>query len=117
MSDRIPEVTLQDVKRIILRDFPQYDPRVVIDILKEYKTETSGIRVQLAALKLSDGNLEKLKEWIAQANMDFRDVIMAAEYPKFSRIGFVGIEKLKRGEKSKLEEEDWQQYHKWLNRK
>lgn len=43
-------------------------------------------RVQLAILKLSEGNEEKLREFIAVAKRDYRDVLFWAEYPEESRL-------------------------------
>ncbi len=38
-----------------------------------------GIRVYRAILKLSEGQIEKLRHFTAQATMDFRDVLYWAE--------------------------------------
>jgi len=37
-------------------------------------------QVRLAVLKMSNGNVDKLKEQIKEAHVDWRDVIMAAEF-------------------------------------
>jgi hypothetical protein len=39
--------------------------------------------VHVAALNLSEGKIEKLRENIAAARLDFRDIILAAEYQAF----------------------------------
>ena len=43
-------------------------------------------RVQLAILKLSAGTGEKLREFLAVAKRDYRDVLVWAEYPEKSRL-------------------------------
>jgi len=42
--------------------------------------DVEGDRVQIAALKLSDGSLEKLKEVIAAGKIDWRDTLYAAGF-------------------------------------
>jgi hypothetical protein len=116
MTDRIPKVNLNDVLRIIERDFPNCDSKTIMDILREYPKEES-YRVYSAALKLSGGNVEKLRKWIDVAKVDFRDVISPAEYPRFHELGFVGVDKLSRKEVAKLKKDDWKQYQDWLKRK
>ena len=44
-------------------------------------------RVQLAILKLSDGDSEKLQDYIQAARIDYRDVLAWAEYPEQNRSG------------------------------
>ena len=43
-------------------------------------------RVQLAILKLSAGSEEKMREYVAVAKRDYRDVLFWAEYPEESRL-------------------------------
>ena len=43
-------------------------------------------RVQLAILKLSAGNEEKVCEFVAVAKRDYRDVLFWAEYPEEARL-------------------------------
>jgi hypothetical protein len=43
-------------------------------------------RVQLAILKLSEGNEEKLREFVAVAKRDYRDVLFWAENPEEARL-------------------------------
>ncbi len=43
-------------------------------------------RVQLAILKLSAGNEEKVREFVAVAKRDYRDVLFWAEYPEEARL-------------------------------
>lgn len=116
----IPNVSEDDVRRILQRDFPpeQIDP--AMSVLREYglkKYEGEHARVCLAALKLANGNLEKLKREIDAAKQDFRDIIAAAEYPRYFRAAsMVSANGTSRREKERIIAEDWQQYECWLRR-
>ncbi len=39
-------------------------------------------RVRFAVIKLSRGNIKKLEEWVQAAQLDWRDVLMAAGFGK-----------------------------------
>ena len=116
----VPNVSEDDVRRIVQRDFPpeQIDP--AMSVLREYgvkKCEGEHARVYLAALKLANGSLEKLKREIEAANRDFRDIIAAAEYPRYFRAAsMVSMNGASRREKERIIAEDWQQYECWLRR-
>jgi hypothetical protein len=43
-------------------------------------TEQQRSRVLLAAVRLSKGNLERLESLLRDAEVDFRDVLVSAEY-------------------------------------
>ena len=43
-------------------------------------------RVQLAIVKLSMGSEEKLREHVAIAKLDYRDILLWADYPRESKI-------------------------------
>jgi hypothetical protein len=119
----IPKVTSDDVERIVRRDYSEAQVDSVMTVLKIYEHSISGRRerprVQLAALKLANRQLEALKTHINTAVQDFRDVLGPAEYPEYSKqVAF-------RGRKLSFEEEqgiqsiidsDWKQYEDWLRR-
>ena len=46
-----------------------------------------AVRVQLAILKLSNGDSEKLQDYIQAASLDYRDVLAWAEFPEQIRSG------------------------------
>ncbi len=115
MSTKTLKVTVNDVLIIIGRDFPSFDSKIIMDILNEYSSTEERFRVYSAALKLSEGHIDKLREWIERANIDFRDVLSPAEYPRFHEIGFCGIERLSKKEINKLKKDDWKQYRDWFN--
>lgn len=80
---------------------PNYDISEIMHILDAYGKEDyerEKKRVQLAILKLCEGDLEKLKKMVEWAKVDYRDVFCPAEYPKQSSRGFVGWEKLTKKE-------------------
>ena len=61
----------------------------MLELLDTYGVESyerERERVQLAILKLSEGNEEKLREFVAVAKRDYRDVLFWAEYPEESRL-------------------------------
>src|SRR5262245_41264460 len=81
-------------------------------ILETYGAESwhrEKWRLSLAALKMSEGNLEKLREAVEFAKKDYRDVLAAAEYP----------EELRMAEDPKdiaaIRARDRAQYEAWLN--
>src|SRR5712691_5484303 len=69
--------------------FPESTWARVLELLDSYGVESyerEPERVQLAILKLSEGNEEKLREFVAVAKRDYRDVLFWAEYPEESRL-------------------------------
>ena len=111
----VPDVTEEDVVRIILRDFPQEEFDSIVAVMNKYGTEEwerERPRVRLAVLKLADGNLEKLKQAIETAKRDCRDVVAAAEYPEYFRSW--GRAELSRREAKRIIDADWLQFETWL---
>ena len=104
----IPDVTSIDVERIVERDF-KYEFTTVMDILKELGTA----RVQLAALKLANGSVEKLRSNIESAKRDYRDILGHAEYPAYMKKGFG---ELPADERLRIIDDDWRQYNEWLKK-
>ena len=54
--------------RLLLADFPLADHPQLCQ------------RIHFAVLKLSAGRLDELRKWIAEALVDWRDVLVAAEF-------------------------------------
>ncbi len=95
--------------------FPNEDEEKILGILNLYGRETyerERERVQIAILKLSDGNLEKLRKSIEIAKSDYRDVLAYAEYPEE-----MGKDTWRMSDKEarRIREKDRQQYLNWLN--
>ena len=106
----VPHVTSIDVERIVERDF-KYEFTTVMALLNELGTA----RVQLAALKLANGSVEKLRSNIESAKRDYRDVLAFAEYPEYCKKGFRASE-LPADERTRIIESDWRQYEGWLRK-
>src|SRR2546423_14831519 len=69
--------------------FPESSRGPVMEVLDAYGVEPyerERERVQLAILKLSGGNEEKLREFVAVAKRDYRDVLFWAENPEEARL-------------------------------
>lgn len=95
--------------------FPQEDRTMVMSLLDQYggePHEQERERVQLAILKLSDGDMEKLRERIKVAKEDFRDVLAYAEYPLQMKSV---TRKVGAREAKEIREKDRKQYLDWLN--
>jgi hypothetical protein len=109
MSDYTPTVTKADIDRIIRRDYSQNEPATVWGILLLYGSGES-YRVYAAALKQGGGNPERLREMIDLANLDYRDLLAAAEYPAQMKAGLFGYHS---PETIKADEV---QYYDWFNK-
>ena len=78
-----------EVIAVVHKTFPEGAHTRVIELLDTYGVESherERERVQLAILKLGEGNEEKLREFVAVAKRDYRDVLFWAEYPEESRL-------------------------------
>jgi hypothetical protein len=116
MEQMIPNISDADIKRITKRDFPQFDFAVIASILKVYKSESKQgeNRIHASVLKLANGNIETLQEYIVKANSDYRDILALSEYPNYSEIAFE--QKLSDDKKEGIIRQDWMQYQAWLNK-
>jgi|ERR1041384_831282 hypothetical protein len=74
-------------------------------------------RIQLAILKLSNGDLNQLHYYLALAKNDFHKVIRLAEYPEASRIGLLNVVKLPDAEQERIFNQDLRQYIDWLKKR
>jgi hypothetical protein len=117
MDQPVPGVTAADVERIARRDFPARASEALA-ILAEYGPErwhNEPERVRIAALKLANGNLKRLRQTIETAKCDYRDVLAPAEYPNYER--FVpGPGTGPSAEVQRIIDADWQQFQEWFNR-
>lgn len=114
----IPDVTDEDVKRIALRDFGDAQAALALSILEEFGKQDwnrPDPRVRLAILKLANGDLDRLLNETQTAIQDYRDVLSGAEYPRYMReIGFGDVPETVQ---QAVIDDDWRQYHEWLQRK
>ena len=113
----MPRITSKKTLEKIKYYWPDEDPEKILMILRQYGQEDyekESPRIQLAIIKLSDGDLEKLVEYVNLAKRDYRDVLAYAEYPEEIRTGFVGMQKLTEEEARAIRERDREQYLNWL---
>src|SRR5467141_4373978 len=81
--------TRDEVVAVVQKTFPESAHARVLELLDTYGVESyerEQERVQLAILKLSEGNEEKLREFIAVAKRDYRDVLFWADNPEEARL-------------------------------
>ena len=123
LTQPIPEVTSGDVDRVVRRDFPEEKHAEVLEILSVYGRESwqcGEDRVRLAALKLADGDVGKLRGEIDRAVLDYHGVISGAEYPGYAvEVGCCGLpmddEHCEHAAHAKeVIDDDWRQYREWL---
>jgi hypothetical protein len=103
---------------VVEREFEPRDHARVFATLAEYGSDVmegrAPERVQLAALKLSAGNLAELREHIESAKRDFRDVLLAAEYPAAGAMSWSDFDRLSADMQQRIYDADWEQYARWL---
>ena len=119
MSDFIPTVDDATIQRLIDRDYVADVSDRVRVLLESYGNKPHHIernRVRAAVLRLANGDLAEVQRQIAVANVDFRDIIGAAEYPSQMKIGFVGMDRVGAQRLQELREQDWRDYCEWLAR-
>ena len=78
-----------EVVAVVQKSFPESVRARVTEMLDTYGVESyerERERVQLAILKLSEGSEEKLREFVAVAKRDYRDVLFWAEHPDEARL-------------------------------
>ncbi|HEV8284838.1 MAG TPA: hypothetical protein VGQ09_11050 [Chitinophagaceae bacterium] len=116
MEQKIPNISDHDIKRIIKRDFPQFEFSEIESILKMYKSESEKGRNRIYAsiLKLSNCNIDLMKKYVENANKDYRDIIALSEYPNYSEYAF--DDNLTEEKEKQLITDDWIQYITWLNK-
>lgn len=110
----VPKITVSILEKIIERDFKENSTEVKTKLEKVKSDSESGKkRISAAILKLANGNLKAVENYVEVANVDFRDVIFQAEYPRCSKLGF---EEMENPEIRKVYSEDWKEYTEWLNK-
>jgi hypothetical protein len=98
--------------------FPNEDQEKIMGILDLYGKESQAqgrARVQIAILKLSGSDLEKLRGEVEAAISDFRDVLAYAEFPEEMRSQVWKMSD--KEEVKRIRERDRQQYIDWLQGK
>ncbi len=87
MSQPVPIIEPDDVTRLLTREFGESAAaaRAILGALSG--THPGAVaRVSAAAIKLSGGDLEQLRSAVALGLADWRDVLSAAEYPRYMQL-------------------------------
>ena len=107
MNQPIPNVTAEDVFRVVRREFESAWVAEAERLLGLY-VEKEPFRVRLAALRIAGGDMKRLSDAVALARLDYRDVLMA-EYPRYGELDD-GADDMVR---TRAIETDWNEYHAW----
>ena len=78
-----------EVVAVVQKTFPETSCSRVLELLDTYGVESyerERERVQLAILKLSEGNEERLRKFVAVAKRDYRDVLFWADNPEEAKL-------------------------------
>ena len=115
MNQFVPEVSAEDVERVLRRDFPADAYDEIRKWIEQVEMREKD-RVVLACLKNGAGDVQKLRGELANASGWWREILSEAEYPNYTKKWF-RIDKLSESEQAKIIEKDKAQYLSWLNRK
>jgi len=108
------ELTPALVQALVARLFKPEVRAEAADVLAQYGArahEREEIRVRVAALKLREGSLDRLRDLMARAKRDYRDVLAWAEYPEELRSP---TWRLPVAEQARIRTADREQYLAWL---
>lgn len=86
--------------------FPEEQLEPALRILEAYPGR-AGTRLQLAMLKNSSGDLDKLADQVRLAEIDYRDVLALAEYPRQLQTAAGDVT-------DEMQKADRQDYESWL---
>lgn len=107
--------TVNILSRKLLTLFPiegeRNNAQSILDSYGVEKHEQEPVRVRLAIIKLSGGDIEELRKMTKYAKEDFRDILSWAEYPRQSKRWSMpdGTKK------EKLIKQDRAEYERWLS--
>jgi len=105
----------ETVKAKVESLFPEDARANVFQLLDDDLPDVWGLeRVQLAILKLSDGNVRSLRDYVAAARADCTQVIGLAEYPGAVEMGLDHYVRLPDSEQEAIARRDLHQYLRWL---
>jgi hypothetical protein len=108
------------VQKKVRVSFPHHKESEVLALLDEYGPASwhgEKDRVHLAILKLAAGKVELLRQYLAEAKEDFREVVTPAESPGFWKLGVQGFviwEQMTMDQQKDLLDADWKQYEEWI---
>ena len=109
-----PSVNEHDVERVLRRDYPAVAVEEILACIETVEVREKP-RVVLACLKIARGDVDRLRNELANAGGYYREILSEAEYPlatrRWSRIG-----SLPEAEVRAIYDQDWRQYSEWLKR-
>jgi len=108
------KVSDQRLDTLIQRDYKSHAD-IVKTKLKNINSDNPSGKNRIAAgiLKLADKNFDTLDQLIEKANSDSRDIMMWAEYPRCSKIGF---DELDKKQMKQIYIDDFIEYSNWLKK-
>jgi hypothetical protein len=112
-SQPAPNVSEDDVVRIVRRDFPAAFDEVMALIAPVEVREKP--RVVLGCLKIANGDLDRLRRELHTASGYYREILGEAEYPLYTK-KWSRIDRLSDVEVQAIIDQDWKQYAEWLSR-
>ena len=104
MSQFIPEITEEDITRILERDFPAGSHSEIREAFNKVQTQEK-LRVIAACLKNSNRDIGRLLNELENANGFWREIISEAEYPKVRKARNMTEQQI--SEKRRLQYEQW----------
>ncbi len=112
-----PSAKISDelLEKLIIREF-KVDTAVVSEKLKNVISDSQMGKNRISAdiLKLANKDINTLDELIERANIDSRDIMLWAEYPRCAELGF---DELDENAMKQIYIDDFVEYSNWLNRK
>jgi hypothetical protein len=111
----VPDVTSDDVRRVVNREFPRDEVAAVTAALNDPLSSKPSPRLQLAVLKLAGGSIERLQAYLKEAQRDYRDVLGAAENPAYQH-EWQRNHDMSIKERNAAIENDRRQYEEWLRK-
>ena len=101
------------LSRLIARDFKHSADIVSAKLKKVNSNSQEGEnRISACILKLANQDINALYRLIEKANIDYRDIIMMAEYPRNAKIGFDDLDE---ETMKQIYIDDFVEYSNWLN--
>lgn len=113
MEQYHPTVSDIDIERIVRRDYPSDLHASIHEMIRGIDVREKA-RVIVACLKNANGDFQKLKGELANAEGWWREIISEAEYPNYTRKMF-RIDRLSATEQERIIEKDKNQYLTWLH--
>jgi hypothetical protein len=112
-SQPTPSVKDNKLEQLIQREYPSkaFEVKQKLKRIKSDSREGKN-RISACILKLSNKDFNKIEFYIDMSHIDFRDVILQAEYPRCLKNGFNN-----KGQNLKnIYLDDWIEYSIWLDK-